>query len=79
MSLRELTKTDKLLLQASGVTLSNKLNLYFVRNKELFWKIPKPFFSSKRSCGNINLVENDEILQYDKKVAEESTVIVFSS
>ena len=79
MSLWELTKTEKLLLQASGVTLSNKLNLYFVRNNKLFWKIPKPFLSNKRSCGNTNLVENGEILQYDKKVAEESTVIVFTS
>ena len=50
----------------------NKLNPYFVIDNKLFWKAIKPFFSNKESSGsNIKLVEKDEILQDDKKIAEE--------
>ena len=50
----------------------NKLNPSFVNDNKSFWKTIKPFFSSKGSCGsNIKLVEKDEILQDDKKTAEE--------
>ena len=50
----------------------NKLNPFFVNDNKLFWKTIKPFFSNKGSSGsNIKLVEKDEILQDDKKVAEE--------
>ena len=49
----------------------NKLNPFFVNDK-LFWKMIKPFFSNKGSSGsNTKLVEKDEILQVDKKIAEE--------
>ena len=50
----------------------NKLNPSFVNDNKLFWKTIKPFFSNKGSSGsNIKLVEKDEILQDDKKIAEE--------
>ena len=38
----------------------------------MFWKTVKPLFSNKGSSGsNINLVEKDEVLQDNKKIAEE--------
>ena len=44
----------------------------FPFDNKLFWKTIKPFFSNKGSSGsNIKLVEKDEILQDDKKIAEE--------
>ena len=50
----------------------NKLNPFFVNDNKLFWKTIKPFFSNKGSSGsNIKLVEKDEILQDDQKIAEE--------
>ena len=50
----------------------NKVNPFFVNDNKLFWKTIKPFFSNKGSSGsNIKLVEKDEILQDDKKIAEE--------
>ena len=50
----------------------NKVNPFFVNDHKLFWKMIKPFFSNKGSSGsNTKLVEKDEILQVDKKIAEE--------
>ena len=50
----------------------NKLNPSFVNDNNLFWKTVKPLFSNKGSSGrNIKLVEKDEVLQDDKKIAEE--------
>ena len=50
----------------------NSLNTSFVNDNKLFWKTVKPFFSNKGSFGNkIKLVENDELLQDDKNIAEE--------
>ena len=50
----------------------NNLNTSFVNDNKLFWKTVKPFFSNKGSFGNkIKLVENDELLQDDKNIAEE--------
>ena len=44
----------------------------FPFDNKLFWKTIKPFFSNKGSSGsNIKLVEKDEILQDDQKIAEE--------
>ena len=44
------------------------LNTSFVNDNKLFSKAVKPFFSNKGSFGNkIKLVENDELLQDDKK------------
>ena len=52
--------------------LFNKLNHFFVNDNKLFWKTIKPFFAHKESSGsNIKIVEKDEILQDDKKIAEE--------
>ena len=52
--------------------LFNKLNPSFVNDNKLFLKTIKPFFSNKGSSeSNIKLVEKDEILQDDKKIAEE--------
>ena len=49
-----------------------KLNPSFVNDNTLFWETIKPFFSNKGSSGsNIKLVEKDEILQGDIKIAEE--------
>ena len=50
----------------------NKLNPSFANDNKLFWKTIKWFFSNKGSSGsNIKLVENDKILQDDKKIAQE--------
>ena len=49
-----------------------KLNTSFVNDNKLFWKTVKTLFSNKGSPGsNIKLVEKDEVLQDDKKIAEE--------
>ena len=43
-----------------------------MNDNKLIWKTVKPFFSNKGSFGNkIKLVENDELLQDDKNIAEE--------
>ena len=50
----------------------NSLNNSFVTDNKLFWKTVEPFFSNKGSFGNkIKLVKNDELLRYDKNIAEE--------
>ena len=50
----------------------NKLNPSFVNDNTLFWETIKPFSSNKGSSGsNIKLVEKDETLQGDIKIAEE--------
>ena len=50
----------------------NTLNTSFINDNKLFWKTVKPFFSNKGSFGNkIKLVENEEFLQDDNKIAEE--------
>ena len=52
--------------------LFNKLYPSFVSDNKLFWKKVKLFFLNKGSSGkNIKLVEKDEVLQDDKKIAEE--------
>ena len=53
----------------------NSLNTSFVNDNKLFWKTVKPFFSNKGSFGNkIKLVENEELLQDDKNIAEEINI-----
>ena len=43
-----------------------------MNDNKLFWNTVKPFFSNKGSFGNkMKLVENDELLQDDKNIAEE--------
>ena len=43
-----------------------------MKDNKLFWKTFKPFFSNEGSFGNkIKLVENDELFQDDKNIAEE--------
>ena len=50
----------------------NSLNTSFVNGNKLSWKTVKPFFSNKGSFGiKIKLVENDELLQDDRNIAEE--------
>ena len=50
----------------------NSFNTSFVIDKKLFWKTVKLFFSKKGSFGNkIKLVQNEELLQDDKNIAEE--------
>ena len=50
----------------------NKLNPSFVNYNKLFWKTVKPLFSNKGSSEtNIKFVEKDEVLQDNKKIAEE--------
>ena len=49
----------------------NNLNPKFVSDNKLFWKIVKPLFFSKVSYNaNIKLIDKDEIIQSDQKVAE---------
>ena len=50
----------------------NSLNTSVVSNNRKFWKTVKPLFPNKRNYGNkIRLVENEEIICDDTKVAEE--------
>ena len=50
----------------------NRLNTSFANDNKLFWKTVKPFISNKGSFGNkMKLVQNDELLQDDKNIAEE--------
>ena len=43
-----------------------------MNDNKLSWKTVKPFFSNKGSFGiKIKLVENDELLQDDRNIAEE--------
>ena len=56
------------LYQKESKNFFMSLNTSFVNDNKLFSKVVKPFFSNKGSFGNkIKLVENDELLQYDKK------------
>ena len=49
----------------------NGLNSSFVTENKLFQKKVKPFFSDKGNYGaNIKLVEGEEFLQNDSKIAE---------
>ena len=53
-------------------TFFNSLNPSVVSDNRKFWKTVKLLFSSKGSYGNkIKLVENEEIIDGDTKVAEE--------
>ena len=50
----------------------NSLNLSVISDNRKFWKTVKPLFSNKGNYGNkIKLVENEEIIDDDTKVAEE--------
>ena len=50
----------------------NSLNLSFVKDKKRFWNTVKPFFSDKGDRGsNIQLVEDNELLKDDQKIADE--------
>ena len=50
----------------------NKLNPSFLNDNKLLWKTIKPFYSNKGSSGsNMKLVEKDEILLDDQKIAEQ--------
>ena len=50
----------------------NSLNPSVISGNRKFWKILKPFFSNKGNSGNkIELVENEEIIDDNTKVAEE--------
>ena len=49
----------------------NGLNPSFVTNYKVFWKPVKPFFCNKGNYGiNIKLVDKEEVLQNDNKIAE---------
>ena len=49
----------------------NSLNPSYVKDNKLFLKTVKPFFSSKRDRGlNMQLVEDNELLQDDQKIAD---------
>ena len=53
-------------------TFFDSLNPSVVSDNRKFWKTVKLLFSSKASYGNkIKLVENEEIIDDDTKVAEE--------
>ena len=50
----------------------NSLNPLVISDNKKFWKTVKPFFSNKGNYGNkIKLVENEEIIDDNIKVAEE--------
>ena len=50
----------------------NSLNPSIASDNQKFWKTVKPLFSYKGNYGNkIKLAENEEIINYDTKVAEE--------
>ena len=50
----------------------NSLNSSVISDNRKFWKTVKPLFSNKGNYGNkIKLVENEEIIDDDTKVAEE--------
>ena len=60
------------LYKKEGKKFFNSLNPSFVKDNKLFWKTVKPFFSNKGDRGlNIQLVEDNELLQYDQKTADE--------
>ena len=43
----------------------------FVKDNKLFWEIIRPFFSDKVNLrSRINLIEHDELIHNDNKVAE---------
>ena len=49
----------------------NNLNPSFVKDNKIFWKTVTPFFSGKGNLrSQIKLIENDELIQNDDKVAE---------
>ena len=62
----------------------DSLNLSVISGNRKFWKIVKLLFSNKGNYGNkIKLVENEEIINDDTKVAEElnnfsKTAVAFS-
>ena len=42
-----------------------------MKDNKFFWKMVKPFFSNKGDRGsNIQLVEDNELLQDDRKIAD---------
>ena len=42
-----------------------------MKDNKFFWKMVKPFFSNKGDHGsNIQLVEDNELLQDDRKIAD---------
>ena len=50
----------------------NSLNPSVISDNRKFWKTVKPLFSNKGNYGNkIKLVENEEIIADDTKIAEE--------
>ena len=50
----------------------NKLSESVVSDHRKFWKTVKPLFSNKGNYGNkIKLVENEDIIDDDTKIAEE--------
>ena len=50
----------------------NGVNPSFVTDNKLFWKMIKPFFSDKGNFGdNIKLVDEEQVLQNDSKIAEQ--------
>ena len=50
----------------------NSLNLSVISDNRKFWKTVKPLFSNKENYGNeTKLVENEEIIDDDTKVAKE--------
>ena len=50
----------------------NSLSLSVISDNRKFWKTVKPLFSNKENYGNkTKLVENEEIIDDDTKVAKE--------
>ena len=49
----------------------NNLNPAYISNNKTFWKNVKPMFSDKKTTSiNINLVDNNDIISDDNKIAE---------
>ena len=49
----------------------NNLNPASISNNKTFWKNVKPFFSDKKTSNiNINLVENNDVISDDDKIAD---------
>ena len=59
------------LLKKIKFNFYNNLNPASISNNKTFWKNVKPMFSDKRTSNiNINLVENNDVISDDNKVAE---------
>ena len=59
------------LLRKSRRSYFENLNVTLVRDKKKFWKNVAPLFSNKiKSKERITLIENENIISNDKKVAE---------